>query len=146
MCPSAHKVCSEPGGQKPVLSLSLDRIRDCVTECAKGHWVFELVDQYLMPVKPWITNKWSYSVHRLTSHYCNHYHARFPVVMGLPQLHIDGLVQDRRNPSALAMELRLSCINQSICPFELFLHLLAINYIEIGHMIPMNAFKYNIYD
>ena len=25
--------------------------------------------------------------------------------------HIDGLVQERRNPSALAMELRLSCIN-----------------------------------
>ena len=27
MCPSAPRVCSEPGGQKPVLSLSLDRIR-----------------------------------------------------------------------------------------------------------------------
>ena len=26
MCPSALRVCSEPGGQKPVLSLSLDRI------------------------------------------------------------------------------------------------------------------------
>ena len=26
MCPSAPRVCSEPGGQKPVLSLSLDRI------------------------------------------------------------------------------------------------------------------------
>ena len=24
MCPSAHRVCSEPGGQRPVLSLSLD--------------------------------------------------------------------------------------------------------------------------
>ena len=27
MCPSAPRVCSEPGGQKPVLSLSLDLIR-----------------------------------------------------------------------------------------------------------------------
>ena len=26
MCPSASRVCSEPGGQKPVLSLSLDLI------------------------------------------------------------------------------------------------------------------------
>ena len=26
MCPSAPRVCSKPGGQKPVLSLSLDRI------------------------------------------------------------------------------------------------------------------------
>ena len=26
MCPSAPRVCSEPGGQKPVLSLSLDLI------------------------------------------------------------------------------------------------------------------------
>ena len=29
-------------------------------------------------------------------------------------LHIDGLVQDRRNSSALAMEVRLSCTNPSI--------------------------------
>ena len=29
MCPSAPRVCSEPGGQKPVLSLSLDRIGTC---------------------------------------------------------------------------------------------------------------------
>ena len=28
--------------------------------------------------------------------------------------HIDGLVQERRNSSALAMELRLSCTNQSM--------------------------------
>ena len=30
-------------------------------------------------------------------------------------IHIDGLVQGRRNSSALAMELRLSCTNQSTC-------------------------------
>ena len=30
-------------------------------------------------------------------------------------LYIAGLVQERRNPSALAMELRLPCINPSIC-------------------------------
>ena len=29
--------------------------------------------------------------------------------------HIDGLVQEKRNSSALAMELRLSCTNPSIC-------------------------------
>ena len=27
MCPSAPRLCSEPGGQKPILSLSLDRIQ-----------------------------------------------------------------------------------------------------------------------
>ena len=32
MCPSAPRVCSEPGGQKPVLSLSLDLICHIVTE------------------------------------------------------------------------------------------------------------------
>ena len=29
-------------------------------------------------------------------------------------IHIDGLMQERRNSSALAMELRLSCTNPSI--------------------------------
>ena len=29
-------------------------------------------------------------------------------------MHIDGLVQERRNSSALAMELRLACTNPSI--------------------------------
>ena len=32
-----------------------------------------------------------------------------------PSVHIDGLVQKRRNSSALAMELHLSCTNLSIC-------------------------------
>ena len=37
--------------------------------------------------------------------------------------YIDGLVQERRNSSALAMELRLSCTNPSICtPHAAFLH------------------------
>ena len=31
-----------------------------------------------------------------------------------PGVHIDWLVQERRNPSALVMELRLSCTNPSI--------------------------------
>ena len=30
-------------------------------------------------------------------------------------LHIDGLVQERRNPSALAMDLSYSCTDPSIC-------------------------------
>ena len=34
--------------------------------------------------------------------------------MNIEMIHIDGLVQERRNSSALAMELRLSCTNQSI--------------------------------
>ena len=34
-----------------------------------------------------------------------------------PDLHIDGFMQERRNSSALAMELRLSCIRRSIWGF-----------------------------
>ena len=30
-------------------------------------------------------------------------------------VHIDGLVQERRNSSALAIELRLTCTNPSLC-------------------------------
>ena len=41
----------------------------------------------------------------MTSHYLQ---------LGCPVVHIDGLVQERRNSSALAMELGLSCINPSI--------------------------------
>ena len=33
--------------------------------------------------------------------------------------HIDGLVQERRNSSALGMELRLFCANLSICCSQL---------------------------
>ena len=36
------------------------------------------------------------------------------VYFDLHKLYIDGLVQERRNSSALAMELRLSSIDQSI--------------------------------
>ena len=36
------------------------------------------------------------------------------------QLHIDGSVQERRNASASAMELRLSCTNPSIYSLETF--------------------------
>ena len=39
-------------------------------------------------------------------------------------LHIDGLVQERRNSSANALELRLSCTDPSIC--ETVLHVLTI--------------------
>ena len=37
MCPSAPRVCSEPGGQKPVLSMSLDRI---INVCANFHVIW----------------------------------------------------------------------------------------------------------
>ena len=52
---------------------------------------------------------WGLSVPGLTLSwfYSQHYHG----VMVIKQ--IDGLVQERRNSSALAMELRLSCINPS---------------------------------
>ena len=36
----------------------------------------------------------------------------------LTKVHIDGLVQERRNPSALEMELRLSCTNPWIPLYE----------------------------
>ena len=36
------------------------------------------------------------------------------ILSSLPYAHIEGLVQERRNSSALAMELRLSCTNPSI--------------------------------
>ena len=36
------------------------------------------------------------------------------MITGTSPLHIDGLVQERRNSSAIAMELRLSCTNPSI--------------------------------
>ena len=35
MCPSAPRVCSEPGGQRPVLSLSLDLIDSAVSQCRR---------------------------------------------------------------------------------------------------------------
>ena len=37
------------------------------------------------------------------------------VLLSLSELHMDGLVQERRNSSVLAMELRLSRTNPSIC-------------------------------
>ena len=36
--------------------------------------------------------------------------------------HTDGLVQEKRNSSALAMELRLSCTNQSIWCMHVEIH------------------------
>ena len=39
----------------------------------------------------------------------------FLTLVMLMSLHFNGLVQERRNSSALAMELRISCANPSIC-------------------------------
>ena len=55
MCPSAPRVCSEPGGQKPVLSLSLDLI----------YWgVFHSWDEVDKPIKTEISSdkqpQWHY--------------------------------------------------------------------------------------
>ena len=41
--------------------------------------------------------------------------------------HIDGLVQERRNSSALAIELRLSCTNPLIYECKIFWVIIAIN-------------------
>ena len=41
--------------------------------------------------------------------------------------HIDGLVQERRNSSALAMELRLSCTNPSISWTNVWSVLIKVN-------------------
>ena len=38
--------------------------------------------------------------------------------VSLCRRHVDGLVQERRNSSALAVELSLSCINPSMCGSE----------------------------
>ena len=52
--------------------------------------------------------------------------------------HIDGLVQERRNPSAIAMGLRLSCINPMIS-WELFQHYWS--FIRVIHRIPHTTGK-----
>ena len=46
-------------------------------------------------------------------------------------LNIDGFVQERRNSSALAMELRLSCTNPSICTLVLLLYLCIYVFIDL---------------
>ena len=46
-------------------------------------------------------------------------------------MHIDGLVQERRNSSALAMELRLSCTNPSTYALSGFSEL-----IQCGQVTP----------
>ena len=81
MCPSAPRVCSEPGGQKPVLSLSLDRIRGHVYSIATTDWPvdnrlklcsgcwltlsFISMAKYKIAVTPLLTH-WSYCSLALT--------------------------------------------------------------------------------
>ena len=49
MCPSAPWVCSEPGGQKPVLSLLLDRIGPLGTLRNKLQWNFNQNTKFFIP-------------------------------------------------------------------------------------------------
>ena len=42
----------------------------------------------------------------------------FKIISLKGEFYIDGLMQERRNPSALAMELSLSCSNPTICWFK----------------------------
>ena len=55
-------------------------------------------------------DKLNVSNHNKTRQNTNHMHIPWDI------LYIDGLMQERRNSSALAMELRLSCTNPLICP------------------------------
>ena len=41
MCPSAPRVCNEPGGQKPVLSLSLDRIKNAASQSSQTRMIWK---------------------------------------------------------------------------------------------------------
>ena len=59
-------------------------------------------------------------------------------------MHIDGLVQERRNSSALAMELRLSCSNPSICQqsslcfgYLFYLYLFQIYLYRVKHSVTL---------
>ena len=63
MCPSAPRVCSEPGGQKPVLSLSLDRIT-YMTDIVIYPWpdIRTYQDQLAAPqwaVAQWVVAQWA---------------------------------------------------------------------------------------
>ena len=80
--------------------------RSPVNSPHKGQWrgalIFPLICAW---INGWVNNRKAgdLRLHRA------HYHV---IVMKIP--HIDGLAQERRNSSALAMELRLSCTKPSI--------------------------------
>ena len=56
MCPSAPRVCSEPGGQKPVLSMSLDRIVDVIS-------IYAIMDIYTFRELRIDVLKWTTDIH-----------------------------------------------------------------------------------
>ena len=71
MCPSAPRVCREPGGQKPVLSLSLDLThRSPVNSLHKGKWrgalMFSLICAW---INSWINNHEAGDLRRNRAHY-----------------------------------------------------------------------------
>ena len=73
---------------------------DCVLYITPGHVIETLLAWFMTKCMKWKQNT---NVQR------GHFFSIWPSLS-----HIDGLVQERRNSSALAMELRLSCINPSI--------------------------------
>ena len=70
MCPSAPRVCSEPGGQKPVLSLSMDRIhRAPVNSPHKGQWRGALMSSLICVwINGWVNNREAGDLRRYRAH------------------------------------------------------------------------------
>ena len=71
------------------------------------------------------------------------------VIFHVTLIYIDGLVQGRRKPSALAMELRFSCINPSICSYMITFFVCVClngiwNNIHMNEVRSSNSFKNSI--
>ena len=76
-------------------------------------------------INSWVNNREAGDLRRYRAHYDVIVMSirLFDVTIALSSHHIGGLVQERRNSSALAMELRLSGTNPSICSLEFhYLH------------------------
>ena len=85
--------------------------RSPVNSPHKGQWrgalIFFLIYVW---INGWVNNREAGDLRRHRGHYDVYICESRSV-----HLHIDGLVQEKRNANVLAMELRLSCIKPSIC-------------------------------
>ena len=116
MCPSAPRVCSEPGGQKPVISSSLDRI-DIVSLLDAVHVVFPVhadLAKFGQDICLWAKSTGHGTVLKLADEIFGHGIANTLTVTVLGREHTDGLAQDCSNSTALAVELQQSCAKPSI--------------------------------
>ena len=106
MCPSAPRVCSKPGGQKPVLSLSLDLIGPLGTN----------FNEILIKIHHFLSRKF---IGKWRPFYLGlnvlRMHVYWTSVLSFSVFHqrIDGLVQDCSIFSALGMEILQSCTKPS---------------------------------